>query len=76
MTIEDAHSERAAIAAFLRLKGSTRCPTAYVAPTCASITAADRMALQQHALDLERSRLGEGRKLPLYSVYWPLPYCI
>lgn len=49
MIIDDVHSERAAVAAFLRLKGSTRCPTAYGARTCASTKVADRVAPRQHA---------------------------
>lgn len=39
----------AAIAAFLRTRDVTRCPTACVAPTHASAEAADRATLRQHA---------------------------
>jgi hypothetical protein len=72
VTIDDAHSDRAAIAAFLRLKGSTRCPTAHVAPSCASITADDRMALRQHAADLERARSEKYANWHDIAHYWSL----
>jgi hypothetical protein len=38
-----------AIVEFIRSKGITRCPTACVSPTQASVGAADRAALEQHA---------------------------
>jgi len=44
------------IAAFIRAKGITRCPTACVAPTQASGSAADREALRQRAERLESKR--------------------
>jgi hypothetical protein len=40
---------QAAVAEFIRTRGATRCPTACVLPTQASITSADRTALAQHA---------------------------
>lgn len=46
----------AAIAAFIRLKGITRCPTAFAVPTTASVAAADRRALERHAVERERVR--------------------
>ena len=46
----------AAIAAFIRAKGITRCPTACVAPTYGSGNAADRAALRQRAERLEIAR--------------------
>jgi hypothetical protein len=46
----------AVIAEFIRTRGITRCPTACVLPTQGSIDAADRAALEQHAMTLERSR--------------------
>ena len=52
----DARSMEAAIAAFIRLKGVTRCPTAYAVPTRASISQADRAALERYAVDRERLR--------------------
>jgi hypothetical protein len=46
--------DRDAIAEFIRLKGITRCPTACVLPTQGLIAAADRIALEQHALLRDR----------------------
>ena len=46
----------AEIAAFIRTKGITRCPTACVAPTHASGSAADRAALRLRAQRLEALR--------------------
>jgi hypothetical protein len=43
-----------AIAEFIRLKGITRCPTACVLPTQGLIAAADRIALDQHAVARDR----------------------
>ena len=37
------------VAEFIRTKGVTRCPTACVLPTQASVAAADREALGEHA---------------------------
>jgi hypothetical protein len=42
------------IAEFIRRNGITRCPTACVLPTQASILAADRVALEQHAVARDR----------------------
>ena len=38
-----------AVAEFIRTKGITRCPTAFVLPTQALLGAADRAALEEHA---------------------------
>ena len=46
----------AEIAAFIRAKGITRCPTACAAPTQASGSAADRAALRQRAEEREATR--------------------
>ena len=43
-----------AIAEFIRLKGVTRCPTACVLPTQALVGAADRAALEEHAVIRDR----------------------
>ena len=51
--------EEAAVAEFIRSRGATRCPTACVLPTQASIAAADRTALEKHAVrraELRRTR--------------------
>lgn len=50
------NNDDAAIAAFLRSKGVTRCPTACAAPTHAYGSAADRQALPQRAERLEAMR--------------------
>ena len=55
----------AEIAAFIRQKGITRCPTACAAPTHASGSAADRAALRQRAerreaLRQERAQVAFG----------------
>jgi hypothetical protein len=46
----------AVIAEFIRTKGITRCPTACVLPTQGTIDAADRVALEKHAVAQERVR--------------------
>lgn len=50
----------AAIAAFIRAKGITRCPTVCAVPTQASIAEADRRALEERDEALEAKR--EERK--------------
>jgi hypothetical protein len=40
---------RAAVAAFIRAKGITRCPTACAVPTQGTVPAADRAALADYA---------------------------
>jgi len=45
-----------AVAEFIRSKGITRCPTACVLPTQGLIAAADRIALEQHAVERDRVR--------------------
>jgi hypothetical protein len=39
----------AAVAAFIRSNGITRCPTACALPTQGTVSASDRAALQNHA---------------------------
>jgi len=51
-----AESYQTEIAAFIRAKGVTRCPTACVAPTHASGSAADRAVLRLRAQRLEELR--------------------
>lgn len=46
----------AAIAAFIRRNGITRCPTACVLPTQGSIAAADRAALAEYAAARSRDQ--------------------
>ncbi|HEV2187540.1 MAG TPA: hypothetical protein VGR70_10045 [Stellaceae bacterium] len=52
----------AEIAAFIRTRGITRCPTACAAPTHASGGAADRAALRQRAERLEALREERARQ--------------
>lgn len=52
----------AEIAAFIRQKGVTRCPTACVAPTHASGTQADREALRLRAEQREVLRQAIARR--------------
>jgi hypothetical protein len=47
---------QAIIAEHIRTKGVTRCPTACVVPTQASVTAADRAALEEYAIERARQR--------------------
>ena len=63
-----APSEEAAIAAFIRLNGITRCPTAYAVPAGGTITKADQAALETYVAAQERLRHERiaGRKISLY----------
>jgi hypothetical protein len=55
---------QAAIAEFIRTHGVTRCPTACVLPTQASVTAHDREALTAYAQSRDRLRRARAaRKL-------------
>lgn len=45
-----------AVAEFVRRKGVTRCPTACVVPTYASVGEADRAALRNHEAAREAAR--------------------
>jgi hypothetical protein len=46
----------AAVAAFIRSKGITRCPTACALPTQGTVPAADRAALDSYAATRSQSR--------------------
>jgi hypothetical protein len=46
----------AAVAAFIRSRGVTRCPTACLVRTQASVPAADRAALERYEAGREQSR--------------------
>jgi hypothetical protein len=48
---------QAAVAAFIRDYGITRCPTACAVPTQATIGAADRAALAKYAADRQSRQL-------------------
>jgi hypothetical protein len=54
--IKMSDEDRDAVVEFIQSKGITRCPTACVVPTQGLIAAADRIALQQHALLRDRVR--------------------
>jgi hypothetical protein len=57
-----------AVAEFIRTKGITRCPTACVLPTQASVAAADREALAEYAV--RRDRLRQARLAARTQPYW------
>jgi len=50
-----------AVAEFMKKKGVTRCPTACVVPTRASVTDADRAALRNYDAAREAARLEKLR---------------
>ena len=56
MLIAPDYNHQAIIAEFIRTRGVTRCPTACVVPTQASVTAADRAALEEYAIERARQR--------------------
>ena len=56
MYITSEHNHQAIIAEYIRTKGVTRCPTACVVPTQASVTEADRAALKEYAVERARQR--------------------
>ena len=51
----------AAVAAFIRSKGVTRCPTAFATPTHGSVPESDREALRRR--DEQREAMREMRKM-------------
>jgi hypothetical protein len=62
-----------AVAEFIRIKGITRCPTACVLPTQGLVAAADRIALEEHAVarDLSRRARAAARWRGLWNVDTP-----
>jgi hypothetical protein len=50
-----------AVAEFVRKRGVTRCPTACIVPTHASVTAADRDALRNYEASREAARQARQR---------------
>ena len=56
MHITSEYNHQAIIAEYIRTKGVTRCPTACVVPTQASVTEADRVALEEYAVERARQR--------------------
>lgn len=57
----------AQVAAFIRMNGVTRCPTACAVPTHASVAEGDREALRRR--DEEREAKREERKLRETAMY-------
>jgi hypothetical protein len=57
--------QEAAVAAFIRARGVTRCPTACAVPTQASVAVADRAALRERARQLEAKREERRRQAAL-----------
>ena len=55
----------AAIAAFIRIKGITRCPTACVVRTQGTVSQSDREALQRRAAEVEIRRIRRRSRDPL-----------
>lgn len=56
MHIISGYEHQAIIAEYIRTKGVTRCPTACVVPTQASVGKADRAALEEYAAARARQR--------------------
>jgi hypothetical protein len=56
------------IAEFIRTRGITRCPTACVLPTQGAVDAADRAALEEHAVAQERVR--QARAAARARLFW------
>lgn len=66
-TVRGSDSETV-IAEFIRTRGITRCPTACVLPTQGSVDEADRAALEEHAIEQERSR--RARAAARMRLFW------
>ena len=56
MQIVSDYDHQAIIAEYIRTKGVTRCPTACVVQTQASVDKADRAALEEYAVTSARQR--------------------
>jgi len=63
----------AAVAAFLRTKGVTRCPTVCVVPTQATVAEADRAAYRDYVAAREAARLEKHKSLRQILRLEPLP---
>ena len=59
---------KAAVAAFIRTKGVTRCPTACALPTQGTIAADDRAALEDYAI--ARTRWRRQRQAARQRSFW------
>jgi len=67
------HDRDAEIAAFIRTKGVTRCPTACVVPTQGSPDPADQAALEQY--EIARDQLRRMKLAARGHRFKPLPSC-
>jgi hypothetical protein len=69
------YNHESVIAEHIRTKGVTRCPTACVVPTQASVNEADRAALEEYAIARARQRREKAaaRARLFWSVELPLP---
>jgi len=63
----------AAVAAFLRTKGVTRCPTVCVIPTQATVAEADRAAYRDHVAAQEAARAEKLKTMQQMLRIAPLP---
>jgi hypothetical protein len=63
----------AAVAAFLRSKGVTRCPTVCAVPTQASVGEADRAAYRDYVAAKEAARVEKLRSLQQFINLPPTP---
>ena len=63
----------AAVAAFLRTKGVTRCPTVCVVPTQATVAEADRAAYREYIAAREAARMEKQKTLQQVLRLPPLP---
>jgi hypothetical protein len=65
----------AAVAEFIRKRGVTRCPTACVLPTQGLVAAADRAALEEHAITRDRIRRAKlaARDRSFWEAGLPVP---
>jgi len=61
------HDRDAEIAAFIRTKGVTRCPTACVVPTQGSPDRLDQAALEQHAVARELLRTKSATRWQVFG---------
>jgi hypothetical protein len=69
--VEDEY--KAAVAAFIRAKGVTRCPTACAVPTQGTVAANDRAALEDYAIarTLSRRQRQAARQRSLWAAHAP-----
>jgi len=67
MQVVSDHND-AVIAEYIRTRGVTRCPTACVVPTQASVDEADRAALEEYAVARTRKRLPRVRGCSLVLI--------